>query len=118
VKSGHGGIGPSIIKFCTKCKWSASFPGHFTGNEAAPAIIHIYKYIYIFLMLLFFILLSGVRLNPLGTAATIGLLYQPQMTHDGDCGLYFNEHQAVGIYIESTHFKPMHVNMNTINYNI
>jgi hypothetical protein len=27
-----------------------------------------------------------VRLGPLGTAATIGLLYQPQMTDDGDCG--------------------------------
>jgi hypothetical protein len=26
-----------------------------------------------------------VRLSPLGTAATSGLLYQPQMT-DGDCG--------------------------------
>jgi hypothetical protein len=25
------------------------------------------------------IILSGVRLSPLGTAATIGLLYQPQM---------------------------------------
>jgi hypothetical protein len=27
-----------------------------------------------------------VRLSPLGTAATTGLLYQPQMTNDGDCG--------------------------------
>jgi hypothetical protein len=34
----------------------------------------------------FFIIPSGVRLNPLGTAATTGLLYQPQMTNDGDCG--------------------------------
>jgi hypothetical protein len=31
-------------------------------------------------------LLSGVRLSPLGTAATTGLLYQPQMIYDGDCG--------------------------------
>jgi hypothetical protein len=30
------------------------------------------------------IILSGVRLSPLGTAATTGLLYQPQMIHD--CG--------------------------------
>jgi hypothetical protein len=29
---------------------------------------------------------SGVRLSPLGTVATIGLLYQPQMIDDGDCG--------------------------------
>jgi hypothetical protein len=27
-----------------------------------------------------------VRLSPLGTAATTGLLYQPQMIHDGGCG--------------------------------
>jgi hypothetical protein len=32
-----------------------------------------------------FIIASGVRLSPLGTAATIGLLYQPRMI-DGDCG--------------------------------
>jgi hypothetical protein len=31
-------------------------------------------------------LLIGVRLSPLGTAATVGLLYQPQMIDDGDCG--------------------------------
>jgi hypothetical protein len=35
--------------------------------------------------LLFFIILSGVRLSPLGTAATTGLLYQLRMI-DGDCG--------------------------------
>jgi hypothetical protein len=33
-----------------------------------------------------FVLLSGVRLSPLGTEATTGLLYQPQMIDDGDCG--------------------------------
>jgi hypothetical protein len=40
------------------------------------------------LLLVFFyflIILSGVRLSPLGTAATTGLLYQLQMI-DGDCG--------------------------------
>jgi hypothetical protein len=31
------------------------------------------------------IVVSGVRLSPLGTAATTGLLYQPQMIDDGDC---------------------------------
>jgi hypothetical protein len=30
--------------------------------------------------------LSRVRLTPLGTAATTGLFYQPQMIDDGDCG--------------------------------
>jgi hypothetical protein len=37
-----------------------------------------------FLILSF--ILSGVKLSPLGTAPTIGLLYQPQMIDDGDCG--------------------------------
>jgi hypothetical protein len=32
------------------------------------------------------------RLSPLGTAAITGLLYQPQMTYDGDCGaIWWNE---------------------------
>jgi hypothetical protein len=30
--------------------------------------------------------ITGVRLSPLGTAATTGLLYQPQMIDDGDYG--------------------------------
>jgi hypothetical protein len=34
-----------------------------------------------------FIILSGVRLCPLGTGATTGLLYQPQVIDDGDCGV-------------------------------
>jgi hypothetical protein len=28
---------------------------------------------------------SGVELSPLGTAATSGLLYKPQMIDEGDC---------------------------------
>jgi hypothetical protein len=39
-----------------------------------------------FLLLLFIIILSRVRLRKLDTAATTGLLYQIQMTDDGDCG--------------------------------
>jgi hypothetical protein len=34
----------------------------------------------------YFFFISGVRLSPLGTAATSGLLYQPHMIDDGDCG--------------------------------
>jgi hypothetical protein len=33
----------------------------------------------------FFIIISGVGLSPLGTAATSGLLYKPQMIDEGDC---------------------------------
>jgi hypothetical protein len=36
--------------------------------------------------LFLFLILSGVRLSPLGTAATSGLLYQLQMIGEGDCG--------------------------------
>jgi hypothetical protein len=32
------------------------------------------------------IILSGVRLSPLGTAASTGLLYHPRKIGDGDCG--------------------------------
>jgi hypothetical protein len=28
----------------------------------------------------------GVRLSPLGTAAMFGVMHQPRMTDDGDCG--------------------------------
>jgi hypothetical protein len=38
------------------------------------------------LCVFFIIILSGVRLSPLGTAATTGLLYQSQMIDDGDYG--------------------------------
>jgi hypothetical protein len=39
------------------------------------------------LLKLFFFILSGVRWSPLGTAATVGLFYQPQIIDDGDCGM-------------------------------
>jgi hypothetical protein len=35
---------------------------------------------------LIIILLSRVRLSPLGTAGITGLLYEPQMIDDGVCG--------------------------------
>jgi hypothetical protein len=34
----------------------------------------------------FLFVLVGVRLSPLSTAASTGLLYQPQSIDDGDCG--------------------------------
>jgi hypothetical protein len=34
---------------------------------------------------LFIIIISGMGLSPLGTAATCGLLYKPQMINEGDC---------------------------------
>jgi hypothetical protein len=38
------------------------------------------------IIIIIIIIISGVRLSPLGTAATTGLSYQPQMIDDGDCG--------------------------------
>jgi hypothetical protein len=32
------------------------------------------------------IIIIGARMSPLGTVATTGILYEPQMTDDGDCG--------------------------------
>jgi hypothetical protein len=32
------------------------------------------------------IIINGVGLTPLGTAAASGLLYKPQMIDEGDCG--------------------------------
>jgi hypothetical protein len=50
------------------------------------------------------IILSGVRLSPLGTAATTGLLYQPQMINDGDCGVIGG--MKIGRGNRSTRRKP------------
>jgi hypothetical protein len=49
-------------------------------------IIHFNTLFFACLLLFFFIILSGLRLSPLGTAATTSLLYQPQMVDDDDCG--------------------------------
>jgi hypothetical protein len=38
------------------------------------------------IIIIIIIIISGVRQNPLGTVATTGLLYHPQMIDDGDCG--------------------------------
>jgi hypothetical protein len=47
---------------------------------------HFGKHNQLFPFIIFFIILSGVRLSPLGTAAITGLLYQPQMIDDRDYG--------------------------------
>jgi hypothetical protein len=49
-------------------------------------LLEAWKSAFILCVVLCIIILSGVRASPLGTAATIGLLYQPQMIHDDDCG--------------------------------
>jgi hypothetical protein len=55
-------------------------------------------------VIIIIIILSGVRLSPLGTAATTGSLYQPQMIHDGDCGAIYG--LKIGRGTRSTRRKP------------
>jgi hypothetical protein len=40
----------------------------------------------VFLVVIIIIIIGGVRLSPIDTAAIIGLFYQLQMIDDGDCG--------------------------------
>jgi hypothetical protein len=49
-------------------------------------------------------LTSGIRLSPLGTAATSGLLYKPQMIDEGDCGAIGG--MEIGRGNRSTRRKP------------
>jgi hypothetical protein len=51
-----------------------------------------------------FFIISGVGLSPLGTAATSGLLYKPQMVDEGDCGAIGG--MKIGRGNRSTRRKP------------
>jgi hypothetical protein len=55
-------------------------------------------------VLFFFIILRRMRLSPLGTAATTGLLYQLQMIVDGNCGAVGG--MKIGRGSRSTRRKP------------
>jgi hypothetical protein len=57
-----------------------------------------------FLVYIFIIILSGVRLSPLGTAATTVLLYQPRVIDDRDCGAIGG--MKIGRGNRSTRIKP------------
>jgi hypothetical protein len=52
----------------------------------------------------FLVSLGGVRLNPLGTSATVGLLYQPRMIDDDDYGAAGG--MTIGRGNRSTRRKP------------
>jgi hypothetical protein len=56
------------------------------------------------IMMGYSIILSGVRLSPLGTAATTGLFYQLQTINDGDCGAIGG--MKIGRGSQSTVRKP------------
>jgi hypothetical protein len=64
-------------------------PSPTTGNISSRAVYKLTSSLLCVrhdFLIIFIDILSGVRLSPLGTAATTGLLYQPQMIDDGDCG--------------------------------
>jgi hypothetical protein len=58
----------------------------------------------ILLFIIIIIIISGVGLSPLGTAATSGLLYKPQMIDEGDCGTIGG--MKIGRGNRSTRRKP------------
>jgi hypothetical protein len=60
------------------CRWGESSEIAATTNLESLRRLH--------KRIITFIIISGVRLSPLGTAATTGLLYQPRMIDDDDCG--------------------------------
>jgi hypothetical protein len=62
-----------------------------------------------FLIIFIIIILSGVKLSPLGTAATTGLLYQSKMIDDGDCGAIGGI--KIGRGNRSTRSKPAPVSL-------
>jgi hypothetical protein len=49
-------------------------------------VLHSWTYCVLTAFIIIIIIISGVRLSPLGTATTNGLLHEPQMIDDGDCG--------------------------------
>jgi hypothetical protein len=56
---------------------------------------------YYFIIIIIIIIISGVRLSSLGTAATTGLFYQPQMI--GLCSKWWNKNwQGKPAYLEKT----------------
>jgi hypothetical protein len=55
------------------------------------------------------VVVSGVRLSPLGTAATTGLLYWLQMIDEGDCGEISG--MKIGRGNRSTRRKPAPVSL-------
>jgi hypothetical protein len=50
------------------------------------------------------VIINGVRLSPLGTVSTAGLLYQSQMIDDDDCGAIGG--MKIGRGNQSTRRKP------------
>jgi hypothetical protein len=59
-------------------------------------------------LFVFLVSLGGVRLSPLGTSATVGLLYQPRMIDD-DCGAVGG--MRIGRGNRSTRRKPASVSL-------
>jgi hypothetical protein len=86
---------PQIAKAATRrCHVSSRF-AYFVPSAAYSLLLCVRKVPgsnlcrttgYPIIIVIIIIIISGVRLSPLGTAATIGLLYQPWMIDDVDYG--------------------------------
>jgi hypothetical protein len=55
-------------------------------NPLTSSAIETATFLLVEFIIIVIIILSGVRLSPLGVAATTGLLYEARMIDDGDCG--------------------------------
>jgi hypothetical protein len=67
-------------------------------------MFHFLPLSYIIIIIIIIIISHGVRLSPLGTSATIGLLYQPRMTDGDDYGAVSG--MRIGRGKRSTQRKP------------
>jgi hypothetical protein len=66
--------------------------------------MYVCMYVCIIIIIIIIIVISGVGLSPLGTAATSGLVYKPQMTDEGDYGAISG--MKIGRGNRSTRRKP------------
>jgi hypothetical protein len=60
-------------------EYEAGVPTAVILPSVPPIMIQVFPHLFIFFI-------GGVGLSPLGTAATSGLLYRPQMIDEDDCG--------------------------------
>jgi hypothetical protein len=85
---------------CFKTCWAS----HISSLEAVVLNNRPFKVCIWIGNVVFLVSLGGVRLSPLGTSATVGLLYQPRMIDDADYGAVGG--MRIGRWNQSTRRKP------------
>jgi hypothetical protein len=81
----------SFLKFCSECT-GVSSGSLWRRGQARRSLVFFF----------FFVSLCGVRMSPLGTLATVGLLYQPRMI-DNDYGAVGGMRIEIEIYLVELH---------------